>query len=346
MVLDCRGFSVGITATLVAVCVHDHDNVALVVWTFAQLMRSLCPWSSSLAADAESWSWARWAASRRGWAIAAEPVAEYSAESLASSERPSLDHPFAVRGLLNHTSAHHSRLRNYDWLMASPVGDLEVDYFQNASVVDGIVPDARAPLRTIVRGILAGGPAKIGTQKIFDAFPELLHDLALGETVGALLGGAEVVAARRVGLLLTVPVFMAHGAPHVRTDLHCEPIGNLMLQLGGRKRWTLVPPSESRHLRPSLSPDGRAYFHSHLPPHEPTERTLAHVRRYTAESSAGDALWVPTWTWHRVDYLPGETALSASLFHPRHEQIVAHNPLYAAIILPNMLKELVGWKTQ
>ena len=38
--------------------------------------------------------------------------------------------------------------------------------------------------------------------------------------------------------------------------------------------------------------------------------------------------------------------LSASLFHPRHEQIVAHNPLYAALVLPNMLKELVGWKTQ
>ena len=36
----------------------------------------------------------------------------------------------------------------------------------------------------------------------------------------------------------------------------------------------------------------------------------------------------------------------ASVVHPRHEQIVAHNPLYALLVFPNMLKELIGWKTQ
>ena len=41
--------------------------------------------------------------------------------------------------------------------------------------------------------------------------------------------------ASRIGLLLTVPVFMATGHSHARTDLHCEPIGNLVLQMGGRK---------------------------------------------------------------------------------------------------------------
>ena len=124
---------------------------------------------------------------------------------------------------------------------------------------------------------------------------------------------------------------------------------------------------------------------------------------------AGDALWVPTWTWHRVDYIEGVTALAASLFHVRceqiathppgmqvlttapatlpslrtqvrrvgtlmaseitlrllqphnmeicclappralqvrREQIVTHNPLFAAVVFPNMVKELVGWKKQ
>lgn len=30
----------------------------------------------------------------------------------------------------------------------------------------------------------------------------------------------------------------------------------------------------------------------------------------------------------------------------RREQIVTHNPLFAAVVLPNMIKELVGWKKQ
>ena len=41
----------------------------------------------------------------------------------------------------------------------------------------------------------------------------------------------------------------------------------------------------------------------------------------------GDAVWVPTWTWHRVDYIDGVTALSASLFHPRHEQASRHHSM-------------------
>ena len=150
----------------------------------------------------------------------------------------------------------------------------------------------------------------------------------------------------------------------------------------------------------------------------------AHATRYEVETIAGDVLWVPTWTWHRVDYLPvraqpnpspepnpspnpdpgphakstacrarcahhaarsanarhilaccmlarlrihrlsptipsraaltsarrcraqGVAAVSASLFHVRVEQIVSENPLFAALLIPNLMKELVGWKTQ
>ena len=128
---------------------------------------------------------------------------------------------------------------------------------------------------------------------------------------------------------------MATGHSHARTDLHCEPIGNLVLQMGGRKVgrpldrqglhacaqhgalfptgvdarsaggeplpsacmhvlstapsspqvWTLVPPEESRYLRPTLSKDGRAYVQSKLPTERP-EETLGHVRRWVVESQA------------------------------------------------------------
>lgn len=206
------------------------------------------------------------------------------------------------------------------------------------------MPNSRARLADVVSAIVAGGPQKIGTELIFRRFPELLAQLGITDLVGPLLGGAQHVAAHRLGFTLTVPVFMASGEARARTDLHCEPIGNLMLQLGGSKLWTLVPPSESRFLRPAVAPDGRAYFYSRMAMFDP-ETSLTHVRRWRVESHTGDALWVPTWTWHRVDYLPRVTALSASLFHFRPEQTV-HNPLYSALAVPNVLKELVGWKTQ
>ena len=96
-----------------------------------------------------------------------------------------------------------------------------------------------------------------------------------------------------LGLTLTVPVFMARGkssessaasssssslAKTTRTDLHCEPIGNVVVQLHGSKRWTLVHPDHSWMLKPTVSPDGRAYFFSNLDPLDPN--ALAHVPRY------------------------------------------------------------------
>ena len=137
---------------------------------------------------------------------------------------------------------------------------------------------------------------------------------------------------------------MATGAPRARTDLHSEPVDSLVLQLTGTKRWLLVAPSESRFVRPSLSRDGRAYFVSTSPTEHP-ERTLGHVHRRVVDTRPGDALWVPSWTWHRVDYYEGVTALSASLFQVR-VQALHRNALYSALVVPNILKEVVGWKTQ
>ena len=68
--------------------------------------------------------------------------------------------------------------------------------------------------------------------------------------------------------------------------------------------------------------------------------------RFLNARAQGDVLWVPTWTWHRVDYLPNVTALSVSLFHVRAEQLAAAQPLLTAAMVPALLKELVGWKTQ
>ena len=149
-------------------------------------------------------------------------------------------------------------------------------------------------------------------------------------------------------LAVTVPVFMATGQPNkglketTRTDLHCEPIANLVFQTQGEKVWTLVEPQHSQYLKPTLAPDGRAYFYSSLDPLSST--SLDHVPRYEVKTQAGDIMYVPTWTWHRVEYLPGITAISVSLFEFNTYEFMVNNPLFAVTLFPNIVKELLGFK--
>jgi hypothetical protein len=70
------------------------------------------------------------------------------------------------------------------------------------------------------------------------------------------------------------------------------------------------------------------------------------MERYEVTVDAGDVLWVPTWTWHRVDYIPGVAALSVSLFHLRVADLLRNNLVHAVALLPNLLKELIGLKFQ
>ena len=56
-------------------------------------------------------------------------------------------------------------------------------------------------------------------------------------------------------------------------------------------------------------------------------------------------LWVPAWTWHRVDYIADQPALSVSMFHVRPYAMFANSMEMAVLALPNMLKELLTLKT-
>ena len=316
-------------------------DTASAPWAAAQIVKALWPFPSPLAESVETWAWAQWEAPLLYRKLQSRPVPELP---LGEPPPPDRARPFIVRGLLNGTGSPLVG-NDFSWLTRGALGQLEVDFFSNASVEDGLVPDARGPLGSVVESIVNGGTAKLGTEMIFRSFPELLGQLQVAERVGPLLGGESYIRESRLGTTLTVPVFMACGKPRSRTDLHAEPIGNLMLQLGGRKRWTLVAPDQSRFLRPTLSGDGRAYFVSKQPTADP-EESLRHVERWSVETDSGDALWVPTWTWHRVDYIDGVVALSASLFHFRTEQVIRHNALFSVLAIPNVAKELIGWKTQ
>lgn len=279
--------------------------------------------------------------------------------------------------------------------------ELAIPYFQDARVIGALSPNGKAPVKDIVANItLHGAPHKIGTQFLVQTYPELIQEVAPVDIVTHLFGD-HFRPQHVVGLLglpflpasTTVPLFVAGSqlprdkkddndqessqttresddtfvAAEPFTGLHCEPIGNVAVQLEGGKQWTLVSPEYSLMIRPSASKDGRAFFVSGLT----SDNELEAVPRYYATTHAGDALWVPTWTWHRVDYrmsrqderdsssergrqtyerrAEGKTtsiAIGASLFHLRPLELLSNNPLFAVLVIPNLVKEIFRFNTQ
>lgn len=241
--------------------------------------------------------------------------------------------------------------------------NLEIPYFSDARLPGALTPDSRAPVREVVANITRGAPHKIGTQFVVQTYPEIIQEVAPVKIVTELFGDYfRPDSVKGTGplhilpALTTVPLFIANGkqadenevaeqgeasvSAQPYTALHCEPIGNVAVQLSGRKQWTLVRPEFSYLVKPSTSPDGRAFYASWA-------SDYANVPTYSAVTSAGDAIWVPTWTWHRVDYMESdEIAIGGSLFHFRALDFVSNNPLFAVLIVPSLFKELIGYNTQ
>ena len=235
---------------------------------------------------------------------------------------------------------------------------LTIPYFTDARRDDALSPDSKASVGEIVSNITEGQPHKIGTQFLVQKYPELVTEIAPTSLVTELFGEfftPDSIRGTGPGLLLpaltTVPVFVAGGGATLHqpadgqsrpyTALHCEPIGNVAVQLSGVKEWILVDPKYYFLIRPSLAPDGRAFFASWKSIQD------MQVPYYSATTAAGDALWVPTWTWHRVDYTPSDDiAIGGSLFHFRPKDFLVNNPLFAVMAIPAMLKELLGMSSQ
>jgi hypothetical protein len=244
--------------------------------------------------------------------------------------------------------------------------NLTIPYFTDARLPNALAPDAVGALSDIVANIsLYGMSHKIGSQLLIQTYPELLREVAPQEIVTALFGDYFTPNSlkgsgpfRIFPPFTTVPLFVAwkrtsqHDAANEKrgppgqsaddpyTALHCEPIGNVAVQLSGRKHWTLVDPVHWHLVRPHLSPDGRAFFASAF-----LNESL--VPSYQVITEAGDAIWIPTWFWHRVVYQESdEIAIGASLFHFRFLDFVRNQPLFAWFVVPALILELVGYNTQ
>jgi len=316
------------------------------IWLLSQFGRSVLPESMGVGwmfDRADSYAWSLWEIEfpkKKRKPLEIPKLSVEQLDEMGTLPSEFLLQPFLIPGLLNNTNA--SKIFGVPRLLASPVGDLKIHYFKDARRFN-TVPDGYAPLREIATNITKGGVEKFGTEMIFRTFPQLIDELPV-HLINKIVSEGYV-SKERLGKMLTIPVFMGHGQEtnSTRTDLHCEPIANVVLQLAGSKRWTLIMPHMSKYLKPQIGPDGRAYVYS---TRHPSDTDILHLERYEVVMEQGDVMFIPTWTWHRVEYLAGVTALSASFFHVRIKELMQSNSLFASATIPNMLKELFGIKKQ
>jgi hypothetical protein len=188
----------------------------LLQWLIAQLIRSSVPTAVSSTVffeNIERTSWKKWEA---GWSesdvVNPLPIPIYN----SNSAPPDLSRPFIARGLLNNTDILDKWTP--DFFAASPQGDVEVDYFRDAREFN-TVPDAIAPLRTVIHNITQGGYEKFGTEKIFRKYPALLNQLPLAWFTNIF---GDYFSPEKVGLQLAVPLFYGRGqhGRTTRTDTH------------------------------------------------------------------------------------------------------------------------------
>mmetsp|Transcript_12283 Transcript_12283/g.37080 ORF Transcript_12283/g.37080 Transcript_12283/m.37080 type:complete len:326 (+) Transcript_12283:93-1070(+) len=243
-----------------------------------------------------------------------------------------LDRPVIVRGFLSDAPW------DLAWLEALDFRE-EIKYHGDATSKRGsLAPDRRGTLAEILPEI-RGGSAKIVTEAVIRRSPELLRQLPLDRL--SVFGSTSHYSPWRVGLSMTAPLFVGRRG---RTELHAEPITDVVFQMQGTKKWSLVDPACWRVVRPRVSPTGRAYLHSDLDPDDlPNYPCLSQF-----DLGPRDLLFIPPFWFHRVDYLDDDVALGVSLFHFRFLPILLslRNLFFFAITAPNIPKEVVGWKTQ
>ncbi|KAH8093031.1 transcription factor jumonji [Aureococcus anophagefferens] len=203
---------------------------------------------------------------------------------------------------------------------ARPVAEATLDLF-----------DKRAPF--VVRGALRGPawtaaslaamPGANATTYSFQCAANnnrLLRDFpALADAAGL---DEPFLASLREGKFSLRGVFMgewdgrADAAPSRGSSLHSDLSANWYAQLGGRKTWTLVDPTESaRRLLPCFDerPGVPALFSGlgYGADAPPSATPLADVDRLVVTLDVGDLLYVPSWWWHQIENLPGFNAAVA-----------------------------------
>ena len=219
-------------------------------WTVSTLISSLLTTDSShgtyfsaLSNELLEFSWRKWDkhAVKKLKDMRSMDVSVYSN---GRNKKYDLSQPLLFKGIIDVNDP--SRMLSVEGMMKSPLCDLLIPYFSDSSK-QLLKPDFEAPLGDIVQRIKSKqSNEKIGSQIPVHTFPDLI--LELSHPIFIDLFGNRFKPSDLnpfLGILpalTTVPIFLAsynerYTAKRSRTDLHSEPIGNVSIQLNGRKKW-------------------------------------------------------------------------------------------------------------
>lgn len=139
-----------------------------------------------------------------------------------------------------------------------------------------------------------------GESKLFIRHPEL-EEMIKSDFLDSVAPGEKVFS----------QLFM--GYPYSGSDIHAAVGSNLFRQIAGRKKWWLIPLTQTPYLLASINKNG---FSAHTltrvgkGKNEEPSPYFNKIQRYTVTLNPGDVLLNPPWFWHGIKNLDdGETEL-------------------------------------
>lgn len=255
----------------------------------------------------------QYASSRRARAGAHEverfTVAEVEAGAL--DDRPGT-RPFVVEGGIAASEA--TRTWSLDWFARSfGDGPMHVSPWLKDTAAKKLVMASKVPLAEAIAMVRKDPDLALRScADILYSHPELLGQLGIDPLM------------QRVGYGATrTDLWMAPGGNI--SPFHTAGGGNLFCMVHGEKRWTLVPPNQSRFMYPEVGRNAHALYVDSKLPATPAPALDSLAERFplfaqagyqVAHLKAGDVLYNPPWWWHQVENLT-ETVAAAHRFQPR-----------------------------
>jgi len=86
------------------------------------------------------------------------------------------------------------------------------------------------------------------------------------------------------------------------SELHCAALPNLNFQLSGSKKWRIIESKYYKWLNVNLL---QGQFAAVVNMKWPPEIRYTNFPRFEATLNPGDALYIPPWTYHEVEMIPG-----------------------------------------
>lgn len=215
------------------------------------------------------------------------PLAQLTKESLREVSRD-YTFPVVIRGALVDLPA-IKKWDNISWWLDN--------YGNEAVLCKYVVKAGDAPACTIKDAINVDNPSErlyiSGEARLFQRHKEL-EEMVSSDFINSVSPGTPVFT----------QLFLGYG--NMGSDIHAAIGCNMFRQIVGRKKWWLIPVSQTPYVYPSLNPNG---FSAHTltkigKGNEDPSPWLTKIERYTVTLNPGDVLLNPPWFWHGIKNIP------------------------------------------